>query len=195
MDADRTKARHARRWRVLLLLICLLLGAANWFDTSLKRLLARGVLPLDGAKALAAGPPASGTQEGDGEQAREWLKRDLCGARRRGLQLGVPHGAYARAVAQTAQMEAASMVARSRGAAGVASPFIWDFLGPMPIFGNVPSFAGQKLGPPLANSTGRVSALAVDPRTRGRVFVGAPGGASCFTNTTRFPFTPIFEPQ
>ena len=143
---------------------------------------------------MAAGPRPIHEAESEGE----WSQRDAYWARRRGLQFGVPHTGYRAATAQMSRMEAASaMLLRSRALTGGAPaiPFSWDFIGPLPMFKNQPNFASAFTGAPLANSQGRVSALAADPTTPGRLFVGTAGGGVWMTTDGGNSFTPIFDGQ
>ncbi len=78
---------------------------------------------------------------------------------------------------------------------GTAPSLVWDFLGPMPMLGDLPNFGGVITGPALSNATGRVSALAVDPITRGRLFAGTAGGGIWMTNDGGASFIPIFDAQ
>jgi hypothetical protein len=79
--------------------------------------------------------------------------------------------------------------------AAAVSPFLWDFIGPMPIFGAVPNFGGGFTGPALTSAAGRVTAIAADPTARGRVFVGTAGGGVWMTSDGGLSFRPIFEDQ
>jgi hypothetical protein len=145
-----------------------------------------------GAEASTSSPragfvPAADGVEIEGQEALD--ERDLYWASRRGLQFGVPTQAYASAVAQMAAMQ-------PQGApAGIAPNLSWDFPGPLPMLGDLPNFGGIITGPPLSNATGRVSALAVDPATPGRLFVGTAGGGVWMTNDGGASFKPIFDAQ
>lgn len=69
------------------------------------------------------------------------------------------------------------MEAQTKSRALVAGPALtWTFIGPQPMLGEGANFDGVLLGGPIANVTGRITALAVDPRTPGLVFVGAATG-------------------
>ena len=155
----------------------------------------RGVFKVDPPlSAMAAGPGPIQKGESEGE----WSERDAYWAGRRGLQFGVPQTAYRAAAAQMSRMEAAfAAQLRSRAFTGApAIPFSWDFIGPLPIFNNLPNFGGVLFtGAPLANSQGRVSAVAADPTTPGRLFVGTAGGGVWMTTDGGNSFTPIFDGQ
>ncbi len=146
----------------------------------------------DSAMAAGASPIEQGESEGEPSE------RDAYWARRRGLQFGVPHTAYRAATAQMSHMEAASaMRLRSRALTGApATPFSWDFIGPLPMLKNLPNFGGALFtNAPMANSQGRVSALAADPTTPGRLFVGTAGGGVWMTTDGGNSFKPIFDGQ
>src|SRR5262249_59760717 len=88
---------------------------------------------------------------------------------RRGLQFGMSNGAYGRAVAQMRVMEA-TQARRRRG-----DQPKWNFIGPEPMLNTLSNFGGAIVGATF-NATGRMSALAADPTTPGRLFVGAANG-------------------
>ncbi len=147
-----------------------------------------------GDSALAAGPSPIEQAETSGESSA----RDEYWARRRGLQFGLPRSAYRAATAQMSRMEAdfATRI-RSRAFAGApATDFSWDFLGPFPMLANLPNFGGVLFThAPMANSQGRVSAVAADPTTPGRLFVGAASGGVWMTTDGGNTFKPIFDTQ
>jgi hypothetical protein len=119
------------------------------------------------------------------ERARYWILR-------RGLSAGVPPGAYRRAVRQVRRMEAAR-AARRASAPRVASGFAWHFIGPQPIYHALPSFAGIIPGGASFDATGRISAIAVDPTTPGRIFVGAANGGVWMSTDDGVSFIPITD--
>ncbi len=85
----------------------------------------------------------------------------------------------ARRWAQMSRMEAAATTQlRGRALTGApAMPFSWNFIGPLPMLKNLPNFGGALFtNAPMANSQGRVSAVAADPTTLGRLFVGTVHG-------------------
>ena len=91
---------------------------------------------------------------------------------------------------------AAAMNVRSRALTGGSAPALtWNFIGPLPILGGLPNFGGMITGAPLANSQGRVTAVAADPTTPGRLFVGTAGGGVWMTNDGGNTFEPIFDDQ
>jgi len=100
-------------------------------------------------------------------------------ANRRGTAFGVPRDAYETAVAAMQTMEMQAMERRASSAAiaalAAATPQ-WTALGPLPISNEIPLFGSDSIGGPLASATGRVTAIAVDPTTSGRLFSGTAGG-------------------
>jgi photosystem II stability/assembly factor-like uncharacterized protein len=151
-------------------------------------------------KTVSTGVGDSRWTESDqeGEPEGEWYERDAYWAMRRGLQFGVPQTAYRAARSQMSRMEAAfAMRVRSRALTGApAMPFSWDFIGPLPMLKNLPNFAGVLFtNAPMANSQGRVSAVAADPTTPGRLFVGTAGGGVWMTTDGGNSFTPILDDQ
>lgn len=141
--------------------------------------------------------PSDSLREGDDGEG-ESPEGDVYWAMRRGLQFGVPPTAYRAARVQKFRMEAASaMQLRSRALTGApATDFTWDFIGPMPMLNNVPNFGGKQFKTdPLTNSQGRVTAVAADPTTPGRLFVGTAGGGVWMTTDGGNSFTPIFDDQ
>ena len=75
----------------------------------------------------------------------------------------------------------------------VSPSLTWQFLGPQPMLNQLPDFGGAILGPPLANATGRLTALALDPRVAGRIFVGAAGGGMWVSGDGGNTFASIFS--
>ncbi len=51
----------------------------------------------------------------------------------------------------------------------------WNFIGPEPITGAQANYGGDKVGPTFV-AAGRVTAIAPDPNTQGRIFVGTANG-------------------
>ncbi len=51
----------------------------------------------------------------------------------------------------------------------------WNFIGPEPITGAQANYGGDPVGP-IFNAAGRVTAIAADPNTPGRIFVGTANG-------------------
>ena len=147
--------------------------------------------------ALAQGSAGSSNSFHEAEDEGEVSGREMYWASRRGLQFGVPKGAYRTATAQKSRMEAAAaMNVRGRALTGGSTPGLtWNFIGPLPILGGLPNFGGLITGAPLANSQGRVTAVAADPATPGRLFVGTAGGGVWMTNDGGNTFEPIFDDQ
>jgi len=147
--------------------------------------------------ALAQGSPGSSNSFHEAENEGEMSGREIYWASRRGLQFGVPGAAYRTATQRMTRMEAAAaMDARSRAfTGGSAPPFAWNFIGPLPMFKGLPNFGGEITGAALATSQGRVSALAADPTTPGRLFVGTAAGGVWMTNDGGNSFEPIFDDQ
>ena len=51
----------------------------------------------------------------------------------------------------------------------------WQFIGPEPITGAQANYGGDLVGP-IFDAAGRVTAIAPDPNTQGRIFVGTANG-------------------
>ncbi len=114
-------------------------------------------------------------------------------ANRRGTAFGVPHDAYASAVAAMRKMERSAGEAVGAPAA-TATPH-WTELGPLPITNQTPIFGTDAVGGPLASASGKVTTIAVDPTTSGRLFVGTSGGGVWMSTNGGTSFTPIFDAQ
>jgi photosystem II stability/assembly factor-like uncharacterized protein len=127
----------------------------------------------------------------DDASARARMAKYL--ANRRGAAFGIPHDAYANAVAAMDAMETRASLAIGAPAA-TATPF-WTPIGPVPITNQIPTFGGNSLGGPLASSNGKVTAIAVDPTTSGRMFIGTSGGGVWMSTNGGVTFTPIFDAQ
>src|SRR5579872_389730 len=110
---------------------------------------------------------------------------------RRGLAFGVPRDAYQNAVE--------SMRAMEHRASALASPAAtapqWTALGPVPIRNETADFGGDPIGGPLASASGKVTAIAVDPTTAGRLFIGTSGGGVWMSTNGGASFAPIFGSQ
>ena len=119
-------------------------------------------------------------------------------ANRRGTAFGVPRDAYANAVAAMHSMESResepSAVEAVTVPAATATPF-WTALGPLPITNQVPIFGTDPIGGALASASGKVTAIAVDPTTSGRLFIGTSGGGVWMSTNGGTSFTSIFEAQ
>ncbi len=86
--------------------------------------------------------------------------------------------------------------AGSASAVPLASPTpFWTALGPVPITNETPIFGGDPIGGPLASASGKVTAIAVDPTTSGRLFIGTSGGGVWMSSNGGTSFTPIFDSQ
>ena len=110
---------------------------------------------------------------------------------RRGTVFGIPPGAYENAVTSMQEMEC------RRGMASIvplASPG-WTALGPLPVTNEVPIFGTDPIGGPLASATGKVTAIAADPTTAGRLFIGTSGGGVWMSTNGGTSFAPIFDAQ
>ncbi len=122
-------------------------------------------------------------------------ERDLYFSRLRGLQFGVVQGAYRRAVDQMRQTE---MVQLSLSTAASKRNETWRFIGPQPLLNEPPDFGDlTPFFPPGSPGThfdasGRVTAIAVEPRT-GDVFVGAAGGGVWLSRDRGVHFRPITD--
>jgi len=119
-------------------------------------------------------------------------------ASRRGTAFGIPRDAYANAVAAMRTMEMRETERRAGSASGVpaaaATPH-WTAIGPVPIANQVPIFGTDPIGGPLASATGKVTAIAVDPTTSGRMFIGTSGGGVWMSTNGGTSFAPIFDTQ
>jgi len=111
---------------------------------------------------------------------------------KRGTAFGVPRGAYEDAIASMRAMERANS---SRAAPAATAAPQWTALGPAPIINETPMFGTDPVGGPLANSSGKVTAIAADPTTSGRLFIGTAGGGVWMSTNGGTSFTPIFDGQ
>jgi len=128
--------------------------------------------------------------------ARDRVAREAFFLSRRGLNFGLPAGAYGTAIVQMRRLEgraAGSAELAPADAEQAAAPFAWSAVGPLPLTKEIPTFGGVAIGAALAGVTGRVTALAADPTVSGRMFVGtADGGVWMRANATA-AFVPIFD--
>jgi len=60
--------------------------------------------------------------------------------------------------------------------AAAPTPLAWKFIGPQPMMNERANFGGVEIGPPISSVTGRVTAVAVDPKTTGLIYVGTANG-------------------
>ena len=148
--------------------------------------------------SAAAHRNASGARRG-----RELVAREAFFTSKRGLNFGIPAGAYRRAIARMHRQErraegersAANGLSSASSVATIAGPLAWNSIGPLPLLNETPSFAGTLLGLPLAGATGKVTALIVDPTVSGRMFVGTGGGGVWMRANAGASFVPIFDTQ
>ncbi|HLW71122.1 MAG TPA: hypothetical protein VKS22_10940 [Candidatus Binataceae bacterium] len=75
------------------------------------------------------------------------------------------------------------------GSALVSNP-AWQFIGPKPIQNVTANFGGVQIGQPFA-ATGRITAIAADPTTSGRLFVGTAGAGVWMSSDGGNTFTRI----
>ena len=121
---------------------------------------------------------------------------------RQGYGFGVPPHAYARAIRwlarryRNSQRHSASSALVLSGPQASSSTYAWTFLGPEPIFDEVAVFGDVAVGSgTIANAGGRVTAIAADPTTSGRFFVGTATGGVWMTTDGGGSFTPIFDAE
>ena len=115
-------------------------------------------------------------------------QRDAYWASKLGRQFGVPEGAYTAALKHAAASQARIKAAASRSNA--ASSPNWSFIGPQPMANQQANFGGVPFGNKF-NATGRISAIAADPTTPGRIFVGAASGGLWMSTDSGATFTSI----
>src|SRR6266436_3257809 len=116
---------------------------------------------------------------------------------RRGLQFGVPHGAYGAAVKDIHVMESSQADAATSSIFGPRVPPrgvspTWNFIGPKPMLNALSNFGGAIVGTTF-NATGRITAIAADPTTPGRLFVGAANGGVWMSTDGGSTFKPISD--
>jgi len=123
------------------------------------------------------------------------LERDRYQVLRRGLSLGIPSQGYAPAIRTMRRMEARARRRPANGTAaalGEADGFAWKPIGPQPILDEIGSeFGGNS---PAFSATGRITALAIDPRSGG-LFAGTAGGGVWRSADGGASFVPIFDSQ
>ena len=127
--------------------------------------------------------------------ARDRVARETFFLSRRGLNFGVPHGAYRKAIAQMRRQERDAVRSNNLDIAGSAQAptLAWNALGPMPLLNEIPTFGGVALGAALAGVTGRVTAVVTDPTVSGRMFVGTGDGGVWMRANAAAAFVPIFD--
>ncbi|MGC2759940.1 MAG: hypothetical protein WA206_01370 [Candidatus Binatus sp.] len=149
-------------------------------------------LPL---RATSRSARANRTAPGSLE-ARDRVAREAFFLSRRGLNFGVPPGAYRAAIARMRRQERTAV-----GSAGLDAPdstqaaasLAWNALGPLPLINEIPGFGGVGLGGALAGATGRVTAVVADPTVSGRMFVGTGDGGVWMRANATAAFVPIFD--
>jgi hypothetical protein len=115
--------------------------------------------------------------------------------RQRGLQFGLPHGAYRRAVSR---MRAMAAERRSHGTAAgamAAVPLTWQFIGPEPMNNARANFGAQLLGNTFT-ATGRVTAVTVGTAPQNGtapLCVGAANGGVWMSSDNGVSFVPITD--
>src|SRR5258708_10674554 len=130
-------------------------------------------------------------------RARDRAAREAFLISKRGLNFGIPPGAYRRAIARMRRQEriAGSNSSSATSASAITGPLAWNSIGPQPLLNETPAFAGTLLGSPLAGATGKVTAIVVDPTVSGRMFVGTAGGGVWMRANATAPFAPILDPE
>src|SRR2546422_6349765 len=167
--------RQAPRYctvQCLVMLLVTVTGAASVFAQSSS---SPASLPLL--------PPQPLLSEQRSARAEYWWSRH-------GLQFGVPPRAYEAAVTERYVMEASPADAATSSLGGPRVRPTWQFIGPQPMLNALPNFGGPIPGATF-NATGRISALAADPSTPGRLFVGAANGGVWMSTDGGSTFTPI----
>ena len=127
--------------------------------------------------------------------ARDRVAREAFLLSRRGLNFGLPQGAYQEAIAQMRRQERNAAVTHddASGATPAAASFAWSALGPLPLIDEIPTFGGVAVGSALAGVTGRVTAIVADPTVSGRMFVGTGDGGVWMRANVTAAFVPIFD--
>jgi hypothetical protein len=128
--------------------------------------------------------------------ARDRVAREAFFLSRRGLNFGVPNGAYRKAIAQMRAQErdvSTSNDADANGTIPGAASLVWTALGPLPLLDEIPVFGGVAVGPALTGVTGRVTAIVADPTVNGRMFIGTGDGGVWMRANAFAPFVPIFD--
>lgn len=131
-------------------------------------------------------------------RARERVAREAFLASKRGLNFGIPRGAYRNAIAQMRRQERIATNDPGESASAAAPPvtvLAWSALGPEPLLNEIPEFAGIALGSALAGATGKITAIVADPTVSGRMFVGTGGGGVWMRPNATASFAPIFDSE
>ena len=163
MLGNRQSCRHGKKLRLLLALLITVGGVAGGFVTP--------------SSSQQSGSPTVPSLTDRQLREQYWFSR-------RGLQFGVPTGAYEKAAAQMHVMEAAQAGSRH----GLRPT--WNFIGPQPMLNALSNFGGVIVGAPFS-ATGRITAIAADPTTPGRLFVGAANGGVWMSSDGGSTFIPI----
>jgi hypothetical protein len=209
-----TKGRQLHRRRYPLSLVFVLLGSGLALLIVGPSLANPGSLSKMSAgmmgrfQATAPPPPASRAQRDQSGASEQRRLRDEYWINHLGLQFGVPPQARKAAVSQMRRME--NNQRRTADSGGLVSwlttplnlfstpalsgPFTWTFIGPQPILNALPNFGG-----PIPGSTyhagGRISAIATDPTTTGRIFIGGAGGGVWMSTDSGTTYRPIFNAE
>src|SRR5258708_8620647 len=130
-------------------------------------------------------------------RGRDRAAREAFLIRKRGLNFGIPPGAYRRAIARMRRQEriAGTDSSSATSVSAITGPLAWNSIGPQPLLNETPAFAGTLLGSPLAGATGKVTAIVVDPTVSGRMFVGTAGGGVWMPPHATAPVAPILDPE
>ncbi len=129
--------------------------------------------------------------------ARERVAREAFFVSKRGLNFGVPAGAYHTAIAQMRRQERNAVAGAgvdTTASTQAGGSFAWSALGPLPLTNEIPTFGGVAIGTALAGVTGRVTAAVTDPTVSGRMFVGTGDGGVWMRANGTAAFVPIFDP-
>ncbi len=129
-------------------------------------------------------------------EARDRVAREAFFLSRRGLNFGVPPGAYRAAIGQMRGQERTAVGSARLDATDstqAAAFLAWNALGPLPLINEIPSFGGVAVGGALAGATGRVTALVADPTSIGRMFAGTGDGGVWMRANASAAFVPIFD--
>ncbi len=127
---------------------------------------------------------------------RDRVAREAFLLSRRGLNFGVPPGAYRAAIVQMRRQERKAVGSARLDATDspqAAASLAWSALGPLPLINEIPAFGGISLGGALAGVTGRVTALVADPIVSGRMFVGTGDRGVWMRANATAAFVPIFD--
>src|SRR5579875_594487 len=158
------------------------------------------------ARALRAEPPQSRrpvpgaerqTVRERGEGVEELRERALYLASRLGLGFGVPQRARGDAINTMHAMERRQRAAAASGikrSAGSGSP-VWEFIGPKPILNEAANFGGIVIPPAISGVTGRITAIAANPKDGNLVFVGAANGGVWRSTDAGVSFVSVFQDQ